>query len=179
MIEEQIGLPELMVKTVVVHTVTYFAAGIVAFHLGNYEVTFSQPPLSFFMRPTTDPWVMMGPVFQPIRGLIFALAFYPLREVLFGSKKGWLTMWWLLVALGILSTFGPAPGSIEGMIYTIMSPLSQLAGNWEVILQSFLLSVVLFYWVTHPKVRWLGWTLGLVFLVLMVLPILGLLAQQA
>ena len=40
-------------------------------------------------------------------------------------------------------TTAPHPGGA--------SPLSQLAGNWEVLLQSFLLSVVLFYWVTHPK----------------------------
>jgi hypothetical protein len=29
------------------------------------------------MRPITDSWVMAGPLFQPVRGLIFALVFYP------------------------------------------------------------------------------------------------------
>ena len=85
------------------------------------------------MRPTTDPMVMAGPLFQPIRGLVFALVFYPLREILFTKKNGWLIMWWILVALGILSTFGPAPGSIEGMIYTVIPLRSQLTGWLEVV----------------------------------------------
>ena len=46
--------------------------------------------LAGYMRPTTDRWVMAGPLFQPIRGVVFALAFYPLRSVLFGRKNGWL-----------------------------------------------------------------------------------------
>ncbi len=164
-------------KTVVVHTVTYFVAGILAYTLGNYERTFAEPPLSHFMRPTTDPWVMAGPLFQPIRGLIFALAFFPLREVLFARKKGWLILWWVLVALGILSTFGPSPGSVEGMIYTIIPPLDQILGLWETVLQSFLLAALLFQWVNHPEKRWLSWTLGVVFSILMILPVLGLLAS--
>lgn len=177
--ENGVTLRELGIKAIVVHTVTYLIAGILAFHFEDYEKTFSQPPLSYFTRPTTDPWVMAGPLFQPIRGLIFALAFYPLREFLFAKRTGWLTMWWILVALGILSTFGPAPGSVEGMIYTIIPPLSQALGLWEVLLQSILLAVVLFYWVNHPKARWLNWTLGLLFTVLMILPILGLLVPQS
>jgi hypothetical protein len=59
------------------------------------------------MRPTSDRWVMAGPLFQPVRGVVFALAFYPFRDVLFAERGGWLRMWWLLVALG---TFGLLPG---------------------------------------------------------------------
>ena len=174
----RITLSSLTVKTVVVHTITYFVAGILAYTLGGYGKTFSQPPLSYFMRPTSDRWVMAGPLFQPIRGVIFALAFYPLRNVLFAEKRGWLILWWLLLALGVLSTFGPAPGSVEGMIYTIIPPLTQLRGLWEVLLQSFLLSVVLFDWVNHPEKRWLDWALGIAFLIVMILPVMGLLFSQ-
>ena len=106
----------LAAKTIVVHTVTYFIAGLLAFTLGGYAQTFAQPPLSYFMRPTTDPIVMAGPLFQPIRGLVFALALYPLRSVLFEKERGWLVLWWLLLALGVISTFGPAGGSIVGLI---------------------------------------------------------------
>jgi len=66
------------------------------------------------MRPITDKWVMAGPLLQPIRGLIFALVFYPLRTCFFNRGNGWLLMSWILVALGILSTFAAASGSIEG-----------------------------------------------------------------
>jgi hypothetical protein len=118
---------------------------------------------------------MAGPLFQPVRGVVFALAFYPLRDVLFRRERGWLTLWWLLLALGVLSTFGPAPGSLEGLIYTIIPPVSQILGLWEVLLQSLLLSSVLFYWVNHPEQQWLNWTLGILFFIVMVLPVLGLL----
>ena len=106
---KRLTLSSLTVKTVVVHTITYMIAGLLALTLGGYEKTFSEPPLSYLMRPTTDRLVMAGPLFQPIRGLIFALALYPLRSVLFAEKRGWLTLWWLLFALGVLSTFGPRP----------------------------------------------------------------------
>ena len=173
------SFPVLTLKTVVVHTITYFVAGILAFTLGGYEKTFSDPPLSYFMRPTSDPLVMAGPLFQPIRGVIFASAFYPLRSVLFGERRGWLVLWWLLLALGVLSTFGPSPGSVEGMIYTTIPPLKQILGLWEVLLQSLLFSVILFYWVNHPEKRWLSWTLGVAFSIVIILPVLGLLVGGA
>lgn len=175
---QRISLPMLALKTVIVHTITYFVAGILALTLGDYAQTFSEPPLSHLMRPTSDPWVMAGPLFQPVRGVIFALAFYPLRSVIFGERRGWLTLWWLLLALGVLSTFGPAPGSVEGLIYTIIPPLSQILGLWEVLLQSLLFSVVLFHWVNHPGTRWLDWTLGIAFAILMILPVMGLLVTR-
>jgi hypothetical protein len=177
--ERAISLSSLILKTIVVHTISYFIAGILALTLGGYDKTFSQPPLSYLMRPTTDPLVMAGPLFQPIRGLIVALALYPLRTVLFSARRGWLILWWLLLALGVLSTYGPAPGSVEGLIYTIIPPFSQILGLWEVLLQSLLFSVVLFYWVNHPERRWLNWTLGSVFAIVMILPLLGLLVGGA
>ena len=176
--KKQLSLSVLTLKTVVVHTITYFAAGILAYTLGGYEKTFSEPPLSYLMRPTSDPLVMAGPLFQPIRGIIFGLALYPLRSVLFGQRRGWLILWWLLLALGVLSTFGPSPGSVEGLIYTIIPPLSQMLGLWEVLLQSLLFSFVLFYWVNNPGKRSLNWTLGAAFFIVMILPVLGLLVGE-
>ena len=173
--ENRIRFSILTLKTVAVHTITYFVAGLLAYTLGGYEETFSRPPLSHLMRPTSDPMVMAGPLIQPVRGVIVASAIYPLRNVLFGEPRGWLTLWWLLLALGVLSTFGPAPGSVEGLIYTIIPPRDQILGLWEVLLQSLLFSLVLFYWVNHPAKRWLNWALGFGFCIVMILPLLGLL----
>lgn len=176
--ERRLGFSVLTFKTVIVHTTTYFVAGILAYTLGGYEKAFSQPPLSFLMRPTSDPLVMAGPLFQPIRGIIFASALYPLRKVLFAERRGWLILWWLLLALGVLSTFGPASGSVEGLIYTIIPVRAQILGLWEVLLQSLLFSAILFYWVNHPGTRWLDWTLGVAFSIVMILAVLGLLVRQ-
>ena len=61
------------------------------------------------------------------------------------------------------------------MIYTVI-PISQQVTGWlEVVPQALLLSVVLFYWVNHPEKRWLNWLMGAIFVVLLLLPALGLL----
>jgi hypothetical protein len=61
------------------------------------------------------------------------------------------------------------------LIYTVIPPLDQILGLWEVLLQSLLFSTILFYWVNHPRERWLGWTLGVAFTIVLILPVLGLL----
>ena len=164
-------------RTVVVHTVTYFVAGLAALTLLRYDRLFVVPQLASYMRPTDDAWVMAGPLFQPIRGVLFGSVVYLLRESLFGQKRGWLVMWWMFVALGIFSTFGPAPGSVEGLIYTRVSWRDQLVGLPEGIGQALLFAAVLFFWVRHAEKRWLNWVMGTLFAVVMLLPVLGLLAR--
>ncbi|HXJ96347.1 MAG TPA: hypothetical protein VMT20_26215 [Terriglobia bacterium] len=166
----------LAVKTIVCHTITYVIMGILAAHFLNYAAVMSRPESG--MRHMTDPWVMAGPLFQPVRGLAFALVFYPLRERLFGRKDGWLVMAWLLIALGILSTFAAVPGSIEGMIYATIPIRSQLRGWLEVVPQALLLSALLCYWVNHSEKKWLNWLLGIAFFLVMAMPALGLLARH-
>jgi hypothetical protein len=169
-------LTELIIKTSVVHTVTYFVMGILALTFLNYSEAFSTGALGSFMRPTDSAWVAAGPMFQPIRGLIFALAFYPLREIFFNRKNGWLILWWVLVALGVLSTFGAAPGSVEGMIYTVI-PVT-ITSYVEVVPQAFLLSAILFYWVNHPEKKWISWVLGIFFVLIILMSALGVMAAN-
>ncbi len=102
----------LTLKTIVAHTVTYFLAGLAALTLFDYAAQFAKPATAVFMRQTSDPIVALGPALQPIRGVLFALVFYVLREPLFGRKHGWLILWLMLVVLGLFSTFGPASGSV-------------------------------------------------------------------
>jgi hypothetical protein len=167
----------LAAKTMVCHTLTYFLMGVLAAYFLNYAAEMARPGSG--MRPMSDPLVMAGPLFQPLRGLVFALVFYPLRECLFGRKNGWLLMGWMLIGLGILSTFGPAGGSIEGMIYTPTPIRAQLRGSVEVVPQALLLSALLCYWVNHAEKRWLNCLLGIVFFIAMALPVLGLLTRKA
>lgn len=175
---ESIRLPDLIFKTAVVHTVTYFIAGILALTLLDYSTVFESPGLAGFMRSTSDRLVQAGPLFQPLRGVLFGLAFFPLREVLFGQPRGWAVIWLLLVVIGILSTFGPSPGSIEGFVYTTV-PLRLHVYGWpEVLLQSFALSWLLHFWVRHPERRWLSWGLGSACALFLALGVLGLFAEQ-
>lgn len=177
--EKQLTLWGIVAKTGIVHTLTYFAIGLIAFTLFNYSARFADPALSSLMRQTNDPLVQAGVLFQPIRGVLFGFVFYLLRDVLFRQKNGWLIIWITLVVVGIVSTFGPAPGSIEGLIYTKVSFNGLWGGLVEVLLQSFLLSAFIYYWVNHPEKRWLNWAFGVLFFIVLTLPALGLLARQA
>lgn len=175
--DNRLSFFDIALKTVITHTITYFVMGLVALLFFDYGSKFADPNVRTLMRQIDDPLVMAGPLFQPIRGILFAIAFYLLRDVLFNKKNGWLVMWSVLVILGILSTFGPSPGSLEGLIYTTLPVWFQLAGLPEVIMQSLLFSGLLYYWVTHPGQRWLNWILGMIFLLTLVLPILGLMVE--
>jgi len=178
MIQARPTFNEAIVKTIVTHTVTYFIMGLLASTILNYAGFFAESSLNLMMRQTTDPWVMAGPLFQPIRGLLFGIVFYLLREPFFVKKNGWLVMWLILVVVGIINTFGPTPGSIEGMLYTIFPLWVHLRGLPEVLLQSLFLSLILFYWVKPPQKKWLNWVMGIAFFILMSFPILGLLVGQ-
>jgi hypothetical protein len=85
-------------------------------------------------------------------------------------------MWWLLSALGILSTFGPAPGSIEGIVYTIL-PLS-ISTYLEVTLQSFALSGILFLWINNSNKRWLTWIMSTIFVLLLLATVMGIFSSN-
>jgi hypothetical protein len=142
-------------------------------------VLYSEPSVSAYVRDTADPLVTAGPLFQPIRGLLFGLVFYLLREPFFGRPKGWLTLWATLVVIGIVGPFGGAPGSLEGLVYTRLPVSFQLISLPELLVQSFLLSALLFYWVQRPEKKWISWVLGIVFFLIVLFPALGLLAGQA
>ena len=164
----------LALKTITAHTVTYFFMGLAALVLLDYTTRFADPDVRLLMRQTDDPWVAAGPLLQPLRGLLFALAFYPLRGALFGRNDGGLTLWLVLVVVGILSTFGPAPGSVEGLIYTRLPWSFQLVGLPEVLAQSLLFALLLHYWVNHPEKRWLTVLLSVLLLLTLALAAAGL-----
>jgi hypothetical protein len=171
--EKQITLSGLTSKTIIVHTVTYFIMGLLALTFLEYKTAFTEPITREYMRQVDEPIIALGPALQFIRGILFAMAFYPLREILFRRENGWLITWLLLVSLGILSTFGAAPGSVEGLLYTKMPVSLQISGWMEVMTQALLLSTVLYYWVNHPEQKWIAWLLGIVYVLVIAFSILG------
>jgi len=166
----------ITIKTTIIHTITYFLVGLIAFTFLDYANKFADPTVAKLMRQTTDPIVASGPLFQVIRGFFFGLAFYFLRTVVFARKNGWLILWAVLVIVGILSPFGASPGSIEGMIYTILPMWFHIVGLPEIIMQAFLLAYITFYWVNHPEKRWLGWLAGILFILALLMSTMGILA---
>jgi hypothetical protein len=72
-------------QTIVSPTLTYFLMGALAAHSLNYAAEMARPESG--MRQITDPGVMAGPLFQPLRGFVFALVFYPLRQCFLAEKN--------------------------------------------------------------------------------------------
>lgn len=163
----------LTLKVIIVHTVTYFTMGLLALTFLNYQTAFAEDITREYMRAVEEPIVALGPALQFTRGILFAIAFYPLREILFSRKNGWLIIWLVLVMLGILSPFAAAPGSVEGLLYTKMPVALQISGWLEVVTQAFLLSAILYYWVNHPQQKWLAWVLGIAYVLVIAFSILG------
>lgn len=136
------------------HMITYLAMGLVAFFALDYREVFAEPPLSYLMRPVDSPWVAIGPALQVFRGLVFSLSLWYFRDVFLRSEYGWLKLWGLIVGLSILSTAGPTPGSIEGFIYTKMPAATQLFGYAEILPQTLLFSLMVYYWHRNPGRIW-------------------------
>jgi hypothetical protein len=173
---KQNTLLSITLKTILVHTVTYFVIGLFSYTLFDYSAKYADPALNNLMRQTSHPLVAAGPLFQVVRGLLFGLVFYALRDVVFARKKGWLTLWLMLLVVGVFSPFGPAPSSIEGMFYTTLPMWFHFIGLPEVIIQSLLLAFCTYYWVNHPEKKWLGWIFGILFAMALLMAVMGMLA---
>ncbi len=159
------------------HMISYFIMGIIASTILDYKGSFETPPLSYLMKPVDSPWVAVGPILQIVRGLIFSIALWFFKDNFLYTKYGWLKLWGLIVGLSVLSTTGPAPGSIEGMIYTKIPMESQLKGYFEILPQTFLFSVFVCYWYGKPKKLWNILSIVLVSIIV-ILCTLGVLAAN-
>ena len=147
------------------HVVTYFVAGLGAFAFLDYRGQFLSQALSCFMLPVDAPIVALGPILQVVRGLIFAAALFPFREVFLATSRGWMLLWGLMVGLAVLSPTGPAPASVEGFIYTKIPIAQQALGYFEVLPQTLAFSILVVAWNRRP-VR--AWTIVMVGLMLVV-----------
>lgn len=175
---KQYSFASITVKTAVVHTATYFIVGLFSFVLLDYATKYADPIVSGLMRQTGHPLVAAGPAFQLLRGFLFGIVFYLLRDIIFPKKYGWLTMWLVLVIVGILSPFAAAPSSIEGMLYTVLPMWFHITNFPEILVQSGLLAWLTHYWVNHPEKKWLSWVLGILVAVVILMSMLGALSAM-
>lgn len=164
-----------MFQVTVVHFITYWIFGFIAFTVYDYQYWFSVPPLSNYMRPTSSIWVISGPLFALIRGPIMALVLYPFRSVFVDQKYGWLYLWGLFIGLAILNCPGPAPGSIEGMVFTIVPIWMQLAFLPETVLQTLALSILVVLWQHHPDDKRILIPMVTIFIIMLALSVLSVL----
>jgi len=156
------------------HMITYSIMGIIAASFLNYQEVFNS---SETLRDYDSPWIPAGPALQVIRGLIFSLALWYFKESFLYQKYGWLKLWGLIVGLSILSTAAAPPGSIEGFIYTTIPVVDQIKGYIELVPQTGLFSVLVFYWYKRPKKAWNILSIILVSLIVL-MSLMGVLAAS-
>ena len=129
--------------------VTYIVCGIIFSSLFNYSELFNEGCMAYYMQPIASTNTLMGPLFQVVRGLLFGLVLLLLREYIRTEKLGFLKLYTLILVLGIINTPGPAPSSIEGMIYTKVPWIVHLKGAPEIMAQTFLFA----WWVSSIDKR--------------------------
>jgi len=173
---KEYSFSSIATKTTLVHTVTYFLIGLLSFLFLDYSARYADPTVAIALRQTDDPLVTAGPLFQVLRGFLFGIAFYALRDAIFPKRRGWLTLWLVLLIVGIISPFSSAPGSIEGIVYSTLPMWFHLMSLPELIIQSFLLAFLTHYWVNHPGNRWLSISFGALFVIIVLLALLGVLS---
>ncbi|MEI7847995.1 MAG: hypothetical protein WCK35_19500 [Chloroflexota bacterium] len=133
-------------RVIVAHVATYFMFGILMSNVFDYGDIFRREIIRDYMLPFEEHNIVIGPFLQPIRGLIFAIGLWPIRSLLIEKKHGWLTLWGLLVTIGILSTPSAAPSSLEGMLYSKLPMWYHLMGFPEIMLQTLVFSIWLVWW---------------------------------
>lgn len=151
-----------------VQVISYFVFGLIFSTAFNYSNAYATSILSAFMKPTSSPWVAAGPLFQVIRGIVFTIVLFPFRNVFLKNRHGWLLLWGLFIGLAIIGPVGPAPGSVEGMVYTKLPLIYHLYGLPEVLMQTLFFSLGIFYWYRKPGKTWnILMIVGFVLIVLM------------
>jgi len=150
--EKMKAFTQFAIKVILVHCVTYIGMGMIMSNLLDYRELFQQEVIRDFMLPL-DAHTPFAILFQPVRGLLFAIALWPLRELLLQKKHGWLILWSIFLVFGIFSTTAAAPSSIEGILYSKIPAWYHLVGLPEIMLQTLFFSLLLIWWEKRQSVH--------------------------
>ena len=127
------------IKVIFAHVLTYTLCGMIFMNLFNYEPFFEQEG----WRSLDSIIVGLAPVFQIIRGILYAIVFLFIKDTIY-SKYGVLKLYVLMVIIGIFNIPEPVSNSIEGLIYRIPTePFNVLiGGTLEILTQNLLFCII-------------------------------------
>jgi hypothetical protein len=135
-----------LTKVTLAHIITYTVVTLIAMPL-TFSYADSVVELMGF-RPLDE--ISIGAVLigQIIRGLLLGIVIWWIKDSIIGKKLAWLKLWAILVILGIFNTYGPAHGSIQGLIY--LAPIENIPANMslgilETMAQPLLFSIIVTY----------------------------------
>ena len=135
---------KLIAFVLAAHVATYFLCGAIFAQLLNYDDS-SLELLGF--KPMDEISAQMLIIGQLVRGILLGIVILWIKDSIIGKKLAWLKLCAILVILGIISTYGPAPGSIEGLIYLapVDMPVNINLSILEVMVQPLLFSIIVTY----------------------------------
>lgn len=178
---EDIQAPEISflgftVRMTIMHIVTYFLFGFIfafynPFHQGVHTIEL-YPEYQVFFKTMDSIYVIGGGLFQIFRAPIIAASLYPFKDVFLGKKNGWLYLCGVMVALTLIGSVVPGPGSIEGLLYTNLPLALHLDGYPEVITQMIGFSYLVYYW-EHNQSKKLTYAIVAVFLAIVFMLSMG------
>lgn len=159
------------------HMISYFLAGLFALFFMNYREHYASQYLVGYMRQISDPMVALGPGLQLFRGLILGLCLLPLKKLILHEQKGYLKLGGLILGLSSISTIGPAPGSFDGVIYTLLPLRYHLLGIPETLLYIVLLVTILAFSYTRES-KIITWLSAASILIILLFSVLGYLSAK-
>jgi len=130
-------------KVTILHVITYTVVTIMAIPL---TLNYADSAVELMgLRPLDE--ISIGAVFigQIIRGLLLGIVIWWIKDSIIGKKLAWLKLWAILIILGIFNTYGPAHGSIQGLLYLAPIediPVSMSLGILETMAQPLLFSII-------------------------------------
>ena len=131
-------------KVTLAHFITYMVCGLIGMTLFQYRENIELIGFKS-MDEINALHVMLG---QIVRGILLGFVIWWIKDSIIGKKLAWFKLWAILVIIGIISTYGPAPGSIEGFLY--LAPVDDVPfvfefAMLEVLFQPLLFSVIVTY----------------------------------
>jgi hypothetical protein len=127
-------------RFILLHVLTYTAAGIIFYQLQDYAEAFQTMEAFELFRPLDDPFVAAAMPIQIVRGALLALLLYPFYDAFTRRKHGWL------LAFGVLYGF-TAIGSaifIPDLVETIV--VERTAAHLVVGVPEITVQMLLFSW---------------------------------
>ena len=137
---------KFIAKVTIAHLTTYMICGMVFYKVFKYKDHIDNIGFKS-IDDISGRQLIIG---QITRGFLFGIVLWWIKDSFIGKKLGWLKLWAILIIVGIIGVYAPAPASIEGAIY--LDPgdepqplIFELGSLGEVMLQPLLFSLIVTY----------------------------------
>lgn len=144
---------KFVLKVTGLHLLTYVVCGIIFSVLFDYHSLFTMEGVKDFMKEVGGTSTHIGPWVNVLRGILFGLALLLFKDSFIGQKFGWLKLWGILSIIGIINTPGPAPFSIEGVVYTTLPLEFHLKGLPEILVQTLMFAYFMAKPASNKKIK--------------------------